>query len=224
MKPGDAPSRKKIALSAKQVEDDPWLTAGDRFAAGQKVTGKVTKCVKFGAFIEIVPGIEGLVHISEMSYIKRVVNPADEVSPGQTVSVMIKDVDMDKRRIGLSLRDAEGDPWLDVPEKYRIGRPLEGHIEKKEKFGYFITLEPGVTGLLPKSNINKAARPGSIEKLKEGDVIRVTVEGIHAADRKITLAPSDLAEEGDWKTFVKEDQASMSPLAEKLRQALNEKK
>lgn len=223
IKEGEGPSLKKIALSVKQLGSDPWETAGDRFKLGDKVTGKVTQCVKFGAFVEIAPGVEGLVHISEMSYVKRVLNPADEVSSGQTVSVMIKDVDPDKRRISLSLRDAEGDPWLNVPEKYQAGQAVEGSIEKKESFGYFITLEPGITGLLPKSNISKAAIPGIIEKLKEGDTVRVIIEKIHANDRKITLCPADLAEEGDWKTFTKANQKSMNPLAEKLQQALNAK-
>ena len=223
IKEGDGPSLKKIALSVKQLGSDPWDTTGDRFKIGDKVTGKVTQCVNFGAFVEITPGVEGLVHISEMSYIKRVLKPEDEVSPGQTVSVVIKECDPNKRRISLSLRDAEGDPWLNVPEKYQAGQAVEGSIEKKESFGYFIMLEPGITGLLPKSNIKKAATPGMIEKLKEGDTVRVIIEKIQATDRRITLSPADLAEEGDWKTFTKDSQESMSPLAEKLQQALNDK-
>ena len=223
IKEGDTPSEKKIALSVKQLESDPWGTADDRFNIGQKITGKVTKCVKFGAFVEISPGIEGLVHISEMSYIKRILKPEDVVSSGQTVSVVIKAIDLDNQRISLSLRDAEGDPWLNVPEKYRIGQRIEGTIEKKESFGYFVTLEPGVTGLLPKSNISKAVQPTMIEKLKEGDAVNVIVERLDAADRKIALTPADLADEGDWKSFIKDSQASMSPLAEKLQQALRTK-
>ena len=223
IKEGDTPSERKIALSVKQVESDPWETAGDRFNIGQKITGKVTKCVKFGAFVEIAPGIEGLVHISEMSYIKRVLKPEDVVSSGQMISVVIKAIDPDKRRISMSLRDAEGDPWLNVPEKYQIGQRVKGTIEKKENFGYFVTLEPGVTGLLPKSNIGKAAQPGLIEKLKEGDAVKVVVEKVDAADRKIALIPADLADEGDWKSFIKDSQTSMSPLAEKLQQALRTK-
>ncbi len=224
IKGGDAPSQKKISLSVKQLEGDPWNTVGQRFESGQKIMGKVVRCVKFGVFVEIAPGIEGLVHISEMSYIKRVINPEDMVSLGQTVSVMIKEVDPDKRRISLSMRDAEGDPWLDVAEKYPVGQSVAGLIEKKENFGYFVKLEPGVTGLLPKSNINKAAQPQLIEKLKEGDTINVIVEKVQAADRKISLAASDSADEGNWKSFVNDGQASMSPLADKLRKAMAAKK
>lgn len=220
---GNGPFKKKIALSVKQLEGDPWDTAIDRFKIGQKVTGKVTNCANFGAFVEIAPGIEGLVHISEMSFIKRVLKPEDIVSTGQTVSVTVKAIDLDNRRISLSLRDAQGDPWLDVPEKYRVGQAVKGVIEKKEAFGYFITIEPGVTGLLPKSNISKAAQPGTIERLKEGDTVGVIVEKVYAADRKITLVPADLADEGNWKSFVKDGQTSLSPLAEKLQQALGDK-
>lgn len=223
IKQGDGPSKTKIALSVKQLQGDPWNTAKDRFKIGQKITGKVTKCLNFGAFVEIAPGIEGLVHISEMSYVKRILKPEDVVSAGETVSVMIKTIDHDNRRISLSLRDAEGDPWLNVPEKYRAGQAVKGSIEKKENFGYFVTLEPGVTGLLPKSNISKAAQPGMIERLKEGDAVSVIVEKVQAADRRITLTPADLADEGDWKSFVKDSQKSMSPLAEKLQQALGDK-
>jgi len=212
----------KISLSVKQMQSDPWDTAGNRFKIGHKVTGKVTRCVKFGAFVEIAPGIEGLVHISEMSYIKRILNPADVVSPGQTVSVMVKDSDPVNRRISLSLRDAEGDPWLNV-EKYGVGKAFEGTLEKKENFGYFITLEPGVTGLLPKSNISKAARPQTIEKLKEGDTIKVIIEKVSTADRKITLGPADLADEGDWKNYVQGNKKTTGSLAEKLKQALDTK-
>ncbi|MFH2218867.1 MAG: 30S ribosomal protein S1 [Pseudomonadota bacterium] len=223
MQAGDTPNRKRITLSVKQAGRDPWDTVPDRFRIGDKVTGKVTRCAKFGAFVEIAPGIEGLVHISEMSYIKRIIYPEDVVSPGQTVSVMIKSCDPDNRRISLSLRDAEGDPWLNVSEKYRVGQAVEGSIEKKESFGYFVTLEPGVTGLLPKSSMLKSSHPGAIEKLKEGDPLRVIVEKIHAGERRITLGPSDATDEGNWKDFIAEDQKSMNPLAEKLQRALKTK-
>lgn len=223
IKTEEGSSKKKIALSAKQVEDDPWTTAGDSFEIGTKITGKVTKCVKFGVFVEIAPGIEGLVHISEMSYTQRVIHPEDVVSPGQTVSVLVKEIDLAKRRISLSLRDAEGDPWLNAAEKYRVGQAVEGVVEKKMDFGYFIVLEPGITGLLPKSNFAKAANPAKIENSKEGDTITVIVEKVAVEDRKITLGPADLAEEGNWKDFSKDDGSSMNPLAEKLKKALKDK-
>jgi small subunit ribosomal protein S1 len=218
------PGLMKIGLSMKQLIEDPWEKAGENFPAGKKLSGTVTRCANFGAFVEIAPGIEGLVHISEMSYKKRVLKPEDEVSIGETVSVLIKEVDLEKRRLSLSIRDAEGDPWIDVAEKYTAGQALEGILEKKENFGYFITLEPGITGLLPKSNIRKLSEPSVVEKVKEGDVIPVLIESINPEERKITLAPGNAADEQNWQTFTDSSKSSMGSLGEKLQRAMSQKK
>ena len=214
----------KIGLSMKQLHQDPWESAGEKFHEGQKILGIVTRCANFGAFVEVAAGIEGLVHISEMSYKKRVLKPEDEVSVGETVSVLIKEVDLEKRRLSLSIRDAEGDPWVDVSEKYTAGQVLEGILEKKESFGYFITLEPGITGLLPKSNIRRLSEPGVVEKLKEGASIPVLIESINPGERKITLAPGNAADEQNWQTFADSSKSSMGSLGEKLQHALSKKK
>ena len=221
----DKKGQQKISLSMKQVENDPWNSVTETFHPGDKVSGTVTRCAKFGAFVEISTGIEGLVHISEMSYVKRVVRTDDIVQPGESVSVLVKEVDAGGRRISLSIRDAEGDPWADVSEKYSPGQKVMGTLEKKEPFGYFVTLEPGVTGLLPKSKIQRAAQAGDLEKLKEGDSLPVTLEEIRTRDRRITLGPGDSAEEGAWKNFTQTSVTPpMSDLAEKLQQALSSKK
>jgi len=129
----DASDEVKISLSIKQVTDSPWLSADDQFKVGDKVKGTVTRCAKFGAFVEIAAGIEGLVHISEMSYQKRILKPEEIVTPGDSVFVLVKDLDLANRRISLSIRDAEGDPWSEVSQKYTVGQAAEGVIEKKEK-------------------------------------------------------------------------------------------
>jgi len=222
---GDKKGQKKIGLSVKQAQGDPWETVETKFSVGSRVTGKVTRCMKFGAFVEIAPGIEGLVHISEMSYTKRVLHPADEVSPGQNVSVMIKDIDLDQRRISLSLKDAEGDPWLEVDEKFKVGSQVEGVVEKKEGFGIFINLAPGITGLLPKSNISQSENPAKIEGCKAGETLKVVIQRLNAAERKISLAPADAAESGDWQNYSGQgDSQPLGTLAEKLQQALKSKK
>jgi len=208
----------------KQLIEDPWESAGENFHEGQKTLGTVIRCTNFGVFVEVAAGIEGLVHISEMSYKKRVLKPEDEVSIGETVSVLIKEVDLEKRRLSLSIRDAEGDPWVEVSEKYKAGQALDGILEKKENFGYFITLEPGITGLLPKSNIRRLSEPAVVEKLKEGASIPVLIENINPAERKITLAPGNAADEQNWQTFADSSKSSMGSLGEKLQHALSKKK
>jgi small subunit ribosomal protein S1 len=224
IEPDKRPGMLKIGLSMKQLTADPWDSADQKFHPGDKILGKITRCAKFGAFVEVAPGIEGLVHISEMSYTKRIVNPEDVVSAGQTVSVLIKDVDMQKRRLSLSIREAEGDPWVDVAEKYTIGQALQAVLEKKEKFGYFVNLEPGITGLLPKSKLGKSRQSSELEKLKEGDPIPVIIEAINTGDRKITLLPGNSEDEQNWRKFSDEAGPSMGSLGEQLQRALSHKK
>lgn len=219
-----------ISLSMKQIMEDPWARILERFTIGNKVPGKVTRCADFGAFVEIAPGVDGLVHISEMSYTKRIVNPLDVVSVGQEVTVAIKEIDPSKKRISLSLREAEGDPWADIETRYLAGQTVEGTVEKKQAFGYFISLEPGITGLLPKSKIAKANDPNALQKLKEGEKVTVVVEEIRARERKISLAPIDAAEQEGWHEFVKDARVQgagpvgQGTLAEKLQQAFNPSK
>jgi small subunit ribosomal protein S1 len=224
IEPDKKPGMLKIGLSIKQLSDDPWDTADRHFQAGDKILGKVTRCANFGAFVEVAPGIEGLVHISEMSYTKRILKPEDVVSAGETVSVLIKDVDIEKKRLSLSIRDAEGDPWVEVGEKYTIGQALQGVLEKKEKFGYFINLEPGITGLLPISKLGRSRKSSELEKLKEGEPIPVIIEAINTGDRKITLIPGNTEDEQNWQKFSGDTGSAMGSLGEKLQQAMSQKK
>jgi len=215
-----SPQKLKISLSVKQTISDPWEHIEDVIKPGDKVKGTVTRCMDYGAFVALSPGIEGLVHISEMSYTKRVLRPDEIVKEGEAVSVVVKDVDAENRRISLSLRDAEGDPWLDVAEKYPVGKSVEGTVENKERFGFFVQLEPGITGLLPKSRIADAYDAASIEKLKEGDAISVVPEEIDAGERKITLGLGDSEGMKNWRNYAASDSASLGALGEKLREAL----
>ena len=214
----------KIGLSMKQLSEDPWDTITDKFKTGEKVTGKVTRCMPFGAFVEIEPGIEGLVHISEMSYTRRVLKVEDVVKPKDVVSVLIKEIDPKSRRISLSIKEIEGDPWADIEGRYAVGQTVSGKVEQKVDFGLFVQLTPGVTGLLPKSNFNKAGDPKIIDGFKPGDAIEVVVDAIDTDGRKISLSPVASAGETQWKEYATEDQGAMGLLAEKLQSALNKKK
>jgi len=220
---GKRPGEMRLALSIKQMTGDPWGSVEEKFRIGDKISGKVTRCVKFGAFVEITPGIEGLVHISEMSYKRRVLKTEDMVTAGDTVDVMVKEIDAENRRISLSMKEAEGDPWIDIHTKYKVGQSVKGIIEKKERFGYFVSLEPGITGLLPKSKIESSQKPSVIEKLGQGDAIPVTVERIDPDERKISLSPGDKKDEEDWKNYSKDSEKSIGSLGEKLQQALKSK-
>lgn len=218
---------RNIVVSRRKLLETELVEVRKKFfeevTVGDLHEGKVVKIMPYGVFVEIAPGIEGLVHISEMSYVKRILKPEDVVNPGDIVNVIIKEIDPDKKRISLSIKDADGDPWADVNEKYSIGQSLEGTIEKKENFGYFIKLSSGITGLLPKSRIIKSYDPSSFEKKSEGETISVKIEEIHVDDRKITLDVADSVESSEWKTFSDDKEKPVGTLGEKLQQALNAK-
>ncbi|WP_028578293.1 30S ribosomal protein S1 [Desulfomicrobium escambiense] len=220
---GKKPGETRLSLSIKQAQDDPWKTVSERFKEGDKVTGKVVKLMEFGAFVEIAPGIEGLVHVSEMSYAKRIHKPGDVVQVGDMVAAVIKQVDVEKQRISLSMRDAEGDPWLTVADKYPVGQTFEGTVEKRQQFGLFVNLEPGVTGLLPQSVMAKAEGEVKYDKLVAGDKVVVSIESVNLRDRKISLGTGKKDEVSDWKGYKPQAGGDMGSLGDVLAKALKKK-
>ncbi|MCG6909679.1 MAG: 30S ribosomal protein S1 [Deltaproteobacteria bacterium] len=223
IKEGKKAGIKKLELSIKQVQGDPWDAVEDTYHEGDIVQGTVSRCMKFGAFVELEPGVEGLVHISEMSYTQRVHKPEDVVRAGETVSVLIKGIDLENRRISLSIKEIEGDPWSSVGDDFRVGQKIEGTLEKKESFGCFIRLKPGITGLLPKSKLAASGMEGGIEKLKEGQRLSVVIASINPMERKISLTPGDGPAEENWQQFNDDEAPALGDLAEKLKQALKNK-
>ena len=213
---GKKKGQSKIALSIKQVEGDPWtqelsVKVGDRFK------GTVKKCMNFGAFVEIASGIEGLVHISEMSYVRRILKPEDVVNIGDQVDVVVKSIDVENKKISLSMKDAEGDPWIGLSEKYSVGQILDGTIERKEKFGLFVSLIPGITGLLPMSAIKKHSQPTRIERLNIGDSIKVEIQEINLDERKILLGTGDEDNEKGWENFSKNSDNGNNDFSDQLK-------
>jgi len=212
----------RIDLSMKQTQPDPWAKAASRFEPGTVVEGTVTRTAPFGAFVEIEAGLEGLVHISEMSYLKRVTKPSEEVSVGDRVRVMVKGLDQEARRISLSIRDAKGDPWDGVADRYQPGQVVEGRVEKREDFGLLVRLEPGVIGLIPVSTLNRFPDV-SLEKKKPDDPVTVAIETVDQDERRISLTPSDQVASAELKTYAA-GSGELGSLGEKLKQAMQKKR
>ena len=194
----------RISLSIKQVTDDPWKDVAGRLQAGDVVQGKVVRNAPFGAFVEVLPGVEGLVHLSELSYEKRVMKADEVVVPGDIVSVKIKEIEPDKRRVSLSLRDAAGNPWDTVTELFAPDSEVTATVEKRAPFGLFITLSPGITGLMPNAVIQASPSRKSLERLGAGEAVHVRIKEIDIANRRISLAPAGEESsvetgEKDWK-------------------------
>ncbi|MCH5277544.1 MAG: 30S ribosomal protein S1 [Desulfovibrionaceae bacterium] len=200
----------RLALSIRAAQESPWNSAAKTLNQGDVLQGRVTRLMPFGAFVEVLPGVEGLVHLSEFSFTRRVMKAEDMVAPGDTVSVKIKDIDLDRRRLSLSLREAEGNPWDRVRELVRVGEDMPGTVEKRAPFGFFINLAPGITGLLPLAVLKNSAQGKSLERLAPGDAVIVRVREIDTAQRRISLAPAGEAGESgeDWKQHAPRTEAS----------------
>lgn len=227
----DDKGRTRISLSRKQAEGDPWAQVSERLAVGSVMEGKVTRLAPFGAFVELLPGVEGLVHLSEMSWTKRVNKAEDVVAAGDTVSVKIKEINPETRRISLSMRDAEGDPWQEAASRFAVGTVVEGTVESQSKFGVFVTLAPGITGLLP-AGVIKSAKKSEFTSLDKGDSVKLVVQNLDTAARRISLAPEgvEVAEktrDTDWKQHASAGSAGQSAgmgiMAQALQKALQKK-
>lgn len=227
----DDKGRMRISLSRKQAEGDPWQDLPGRLTVGEVVQGKVVRLAPFGAFVEVLPGIEGLVHLSEMSWAKRVNKPEEICTAGEVVSVKIKDVDLTARRISLSLRDAEGDPWQEAAQRFAPGAVITGIVESNSRYGIFVSLAPGITGLLPAGVLKNFKDAAKYNKLEKGESVVLTVQNMDSAARRISLVPEGAevaaAEDTSWKQHVAatppSSGSSMGIMAQALQKAMKHK-
>jgi small subunit ribosomal protein S1 len=188
----DAETR-RISLGLKQLQPEPWETAAERYKAGERITGTVTRLMDFGAFVELEPGIEGLIHVSEMSWVKKVRRPGDILKQGDTVEAVILSMNQPERRMALGLKQALGDPWTDAGKKFPEGSAVEGTVTRMEKFGAFVQMSPGVEGLVHISEITAERHlhhPQDV--LKVGQVVRAQVLAIDPEKRQAKLSMKQL--------------------------------
>jgi small subunit ribosomal protein S1 len=184
---------KKISLGLKQLQAEPWLTVPERFKAGQRVAGTVTRLQDFGAFVEIEPGVEGLIHISEMAWGKKVRHPSDVVKQGDRVEAEILSIKPEERRIALGLKDAMADPWKDIRQKFPEGSQIEGPVTKIMAFGAFVQVTEGVEGLVHVSEISAERRINHpSDELRVGQVVKALVVAIDTEKRQIKLSMKQL--------------------------------
>lgn len=184
---------KRIGVGLKQLQPEPWSTVGDHFKANDRVRGTVTRLKEYGAFVEVLPGIEGLVHISDMSYSRRVRHPSEIVKPGDVVEVMVLDVKAQQKRIALGLKQAMGDPWERLVRTYSVGSPVTGTVRRIVSFGAFVEIVDGVDGLLHISDITSERRLNSpAEVLREGTQVRVKILEIDTKRRRLKVGMKQL--------------------------------
>src|SRR6201996_6981845 len=201
------PSGKRISLGLKQLQPHPWDAVAGKYAVGERVRGKVTRVTDFGAFVELEPGIEGMVHLSEMSWAKKVRKPADMVKAGDVVEVMILGVNVAERRMSLGLKQTLGDPWADVAQKFPVGSQVEGPVVSFTKFGAFVQLVEGVEGMIHVSEISaekRIERPQDV--LRTGELVKAKVLDVDREKRQIRLSMKQLIPTG-LDEYIAEHQA-----------------
>jgi small subunit ribosomal protein S1 len=189
--------KRRIAISMKQLQPHPWDAVAEKYKAGERVHGTVTRLTDYGAFVELDPGIEGLIHISEMSWAKRVRTPSDVVKPGETVEAVILGVNAGERRISLGLKQALGDPWAGVAQKFAPGAVIEGPVTSLTKFGAFVQLTEGVEGMIHVSEISAEKRINHPQEvLRAGQVVKAQVLALDPEKRLIRLSMKQLVPTG----------------------------
>jgi small subunit ribosomal protein S1 len=184
---------KRISLGMKQVEADPWLTIEERYRPGTRVTGRVRNLTDFGAFIELEPGVDGLLHISDMSWTRNIGHPSELLKKGQPIETQILNVDRDNKRISLGLKQIQPDPWDTVAQRYPMGSRVTGKVVRLTDFGAFVELEPGVDGLLHISQMSNRPIATPADILNVGDELTLMVIRVDPNERRIGLSLKELA-------------------------------
>jgi small subunit ribosomal protein S1 len=192
--------KERVSLGFKQLSPDPWSLVRQVYPSGARVIGKVVNLTDYGAFVELEPGVEGLIHVSEMSWSKRVKHPSKLLAVGQDVEAVVLEVDMDNRRISLGLKQTEPDPWTTLAERYAIGSVIAGRVRNLTDFGAFIEVEEGIDGLVHVSDISTRRIKHPSEVLKKGERVEAVILNIDTDNHRLSLGIKQLQPD-IWETF-----------------------
>ncbi len=196
------PATERVSLGFKQKGEDPWTLVDKKYPVGSRVRGKVVSLVDYGAFVELEQGVEGLVHVSEMSWTKKVVNPSKILSVGDAVEAIVSELDMDQRRISLSLRQAERNPWEELAVSHPVGSIVEGKVRNLTEFGAFVEITDEIDGLIHVSDMSWTKRvKHPSEVVKKGDVVRARITNIDIENQRVSLSIKEFLP-NEWQNFV----------------------
>src|ERR1700720_1659586 len=200
------PETERVSLGYKQKGDDPWTLVDKKYPIGSRVRGRVVSLVDYGAFVEIEEGVEGLIHVSEMSWTKKVVNPAKILEVGDEVEAIVSELDMDQRRISLSLRQTERNPWEELADTHPEGTVIEGKVRNLTEFGAFVEITEGIDGLIHVSDMSWTKRvKHPSEVLKKGDVVRARITNIDVENKRVSLSIKEFMP-NEWDDFARQHQ------------------
>jgi small subunit ribosomal protein S1 len=195
------PATERVSLGLKQIQEDPWHRADEKYPVGNRVKGKVVSLTDYGAFIELEQGVEGLVHVSEMSWTKRVKHPSKLVEVGKVVEAVVLDIDPKAKRISLGMKQIEANPWTLLEDKYPIGSVIRGEVRNVTDFGIFVGVEEGIDGLVHVSDVSWTERiKHPAEKFKKGDVVEAVVLNIDVENERFSLGIKQIQPD-PWTTI-----------------------
>jgi small subunit ribosomal protein S1 len=198
--------KERISLGLKQLQPDPWETIDERYPIGSRVIGRVVSVTDYGAFVELEAGVEGLIHISEMTWSRRMKHPSKVVKVGDQVEAVILDIKTKDRRVSLGIKQLEADPWTTVADRYSIGSIVEGRVRKLTDFGAFIEIEEGIDGLVHISDLSWTKRiKHPSELLKKGQLVQAVILNIDAPNRRLSLGVKQLQPDA-WESFFRTHQ------------------
>jgi small subunit ribosomal protein S1 len=198
------PETERVSLGLKQTQEDPWNHAEEAYPAGKKVRGKVMSITDYGAFVELEPGVEGLIHVSEMSWTKKVKHPSKILEVGQEIECQVLEVDARAKRISLGLKQLEPDPWMLFTDKYHPGDKIAGKVRSLTDYGVFVGIEEGVDGMVHKSDLSWSVRVNNPSDLyKKGDEVEAIILSINHDEKKVSLGIKQLWDD-PWPSMITE--------------------
>jgi small subunit ribosomal protein S1 len=192
--------RLRVSLGMKQMSENPWDKIAEKYPVNLKVRGKITSLVPYGAFVQLEPGVEGLIHVSELSWTRRIARPSDVLQESQEVEAIVISVSKEEQKLSLSVRHLEPNPWEEIHLRYPVGRPVKGIVRNTTAYGAFVELEEGIDGMIHVSDMSWTRKPAHASELvKKGDSVEAQVLGIDKANQRISLGLKQLAED-PWKS------------------------
>ena len=215
--------KKRISLGMKQVEPNPWDVIAEKYPVGTTIQGKIKNITDFGIFIGIDEGIDGLVHISDISWTKRIKHPSELYKKGQEVQAIVLNIDKENERFSLGIKQLSPDPWLEIPHKYKPGTRVTGTITNITDFGIFVELEEGIEGLIHVSELPRDKKGNPLSKYQLDDVIQAQVIHVSAEEKKIGLSLKKLEEPSDrdsFRSYLSSRKEATSNLGELLREEM----
>jgi small subunit ribosomal protein S1 len=213
------PTKERVSLGVKQLMPDPWEGVAERFPIGSRVAGRVVSVTDYGAFVVIDSGVEGLIHISEMTWSRRMKHPSKVVKPGDEVETIVLEINTKDRRMSLGLKQLEANPWTTVEQRYSVGSVVEGRVRNMTEFGAFIEIEEGIDGLVHISDLSWTKRvKHPSELLRKGSVVQAVILAIDAAHKRLSLGIKQLQPDA-WETFFQQHNVNDTVKGKVLRLA-----